>query len=142
MRLAVPYDPETGMVAEHFGHAPYFKLYNEDLGIVFTDVVKSPANGHDGVCRFLKEHDIQVVLCMNLGEDARDALFESNIAVLAGLFGPADDLVVAMLENRLKYTSEPTCSHHHGEGECACGCGCAEDSCNDGDCACGCGCGS
>ena len=140
MRIAVPFDPETGMVAEHFGHAPYFKLYTEELGIVFTDVVESPANGHEGVCRFLKENDVQVVLCNLLGEGARDALFDVSIAVMAGLYGPADELVVAMLENRLKYVSGATCHHHHGEDGCVCGCSCDDGSCADGECGCGCGC--
>ena len=30
MRLAVPYEPETETVAEHFGHAKWMKLYNEE----------------------------------------------------------------------------------------------------------------
>ena len=136
MRLAVPYEPETETVAEHFGHAKWMKLYNEEGTVVFTDVVESPANGHEGVCKFLKEHGVEVVLCNGLGEEARDALFEHSIAVLAGLYGKADDLVIAMLENRLRYgTPDATCHH---EGGCSCGCSCGEDGCGD-DCGCGCG---
>ena len=124
-------------VAEHFGHAKWMKLYNEEGTVVFTDVVESPANGHEGVCKFLKEHGVEVVLCNGLGEEARDALFEHSIAVLAGLYGKADDLVIAMLENRLRYgTPDATCHH---EGGCSCGCSCGEDGCSD-DCGCGCGC--
>ena len=138
MRLAVPYEPETGTVAEHFSHAKWMKLYSEEGTVVFTDVVESPANGHDGVCKFLKEHGVEVVLCNGLGEEARDALFEHSIAVLAGLYGKADDLVIAMLENRLRYgTPDATCHH---EGGCSCGCSCGEDGCSDESCGCGCGC--
>jgi predicted Fe-Mo cluster-binding NifX family protein len=140
MIIAVPFDPETGMVAEHFGHAPYMKLYSEESGVVFTDVIQSPANGHDGVCRFLAENGIKAVICANLGEGARDALFDAGIAVFAGVMGPADDIVVALLENRLRYVTEATCHHHHGEGGCSCGCGCDGDSCSDEGCGCGCGC--
>ena len=135
MRLAVPFVPETGMVDEHFGHAQHFKLYDEVMGVVFTDVVESPANGHEGVCAFLKDAGVECVLCMNLGEVARDALFDHNMAVFAGVSGPADDLVVALLENRLRYTSEATCHHHQGEGGCSCGCDCGDEGCG-----CGCGC--
>lgn len=135
MRLAVPFVPETGMVDEHFGHAQHFKLYDEVMGVVFTDVVESPANGHEGVCAFLKDAGVECVLCMNLGEGARDALFDRNMAVFAGVSGPADDLVVALLENRLRYTSEATCHHHQGEGGCSCGCDCGDEGCG-----CGCGC--
>ena len=137
MKLAVPIEPETGMVAEHFGHAKHIKLYDEVMGVVFTDMVESPANGHEGVCAFLEEAGVQCVLCMNLGEGARDALFEHNIGVFAGVSGPADELVVALLENRLRYTTEATC-HHQGEGGCACGCDCGEDCCGDDGSGCGC----
>ena len=61
MRIAITYDPETGMVAEHFGHAEYFKLYTEDDGVVFTDVVASPANGHSGVTAFLASQGVDAV---------------------------------------------------------------------------------
>ena len=142
MRIAVPFDPETGMVAEHFGHAPHMKIYTEDIGVVFTDVVDSPANGHNGVCQFLKDLGVQIVLCNGLGEGARDALFENNIAVMAGVSGPADDIVIALLENRLRYSSEATCHHHHGgEDGCGCGCGCSGEDSGDGCGDDGCGCG-
>lgn len=142
MIIAVPYEPETGMVAEHFGHAQFMKLYTEDLGVVLTDVVASPANGHKGVCEFLQELGVKAVLCAGLGEEARDALFEAGIAVFAGVMGPADEIVIALLENRLRFVSEATC-HHHSDG-CGCGCGCAGDGCEDEGCGCGdegCGCG-
>ena len=137
MRIAVPYDPETGMIAEHFGSAKYMRFYTEDDGVVFADDAESPANGHAGVTQFLADNGAQVVLCYHLGEHARDALFEKNIAVLAGLMGKADDAVIALLENRLRYggAGESTCSGgcggHHDGGSCDCG---------EADCNCGCGC--
>ena len=135
MKLAVPYEPETEMVAEHFGHAAWMKLYSEEGTVVFTDVVASPANGHEGVVRFLAELGVEVVLCNCLGEEARDTLFEHNIAVLPGVYGKADDLVIAMLENRLRFTSDATCRH---EGGCSCGCDCGDLGCGDKDCGCAC----
>lgn len=129
MRIAVSYDPATGMVAEHFGHAPAFKLYTEDDGVVFTDVVPSPANGHDGVTAFLASQGVDVVICDQLGEETRDALFLAGIAVFPGACAPADDLVVALLENRLIYEPDTGC-----DGGCGCSC---DDGCNCGD---GCGC--
>lgn len=130
MRIAVSYDPATGMVAEHFGHAEYFKLYTEDDGVVFTDVVTSPANGHDGVTAFLASQGVDVVICDNLGDGARETLFEAGIAVFPGACGPADEIVVALLENRLIYEPDISCG-------CQDGCDC---SCDDG-CSCGDGCG-
>lgn len=131
MRIAVSYDPATGMVAEHFGHAEFLKLYTEDDGVVFTDVVPSPANGHDGVTAFLASQGVDVVICDNLGDGAREALFEAGIAVFPGAYGPADEIVVALLENRLIYEPDTSCGCDGG-----CGCSC-DDGCNCGD---GCGC--
>lgn len=133
MRIAITYDPETGMVAEHFGHAEYFKLYTEDDGVVFTDVVASPANGHSGVTAFLASQGVDVVICDRLGEEARDALFAVGIAAFPGAYAPADELAVALLENRLIYEPDTSCGCH-GDGGCSCSC---DEGCNCGD---GCGC--
>lgn len=141
MRIAVPFDPETGLIAQHFGTAGTLRLYTEDDGVIFADDVASPANGAEGVADFLVQQDARIVLCYDLGENGRDVLFERNIAVLAGLMGKADDAVIALLENRLRYagTEESDscscgCGGHHDGGSCDCG-----DTCGV-DCGCGCGC--
>ena len=141
MKIAIPIDPETEMIAEHFGTAQHLRLYTEDDGVVFAEDVASPANGVAGVAEFLLERDARVVMCYDLGEGGRDVLFEHNIAVLPGLMGKADDAVIALLENRLRYGGEEEtggcscgCGGHHDGGSCDCG-----DTCGD-DCGCGCGC--
>ena len=135
MRIAVPIDPETEMIAEQFGTAGTLRIYTEDDGVIFAEDVVSPADGAEGVADFLVEKDARIVLCYDLGENGRDVLFERNIAVLAGLMGKADDAVIALLENRLRYAgAEDT-------GSCSCGCGHEAGSCDCGDtCDCGCGC--
>lgn len=135
MRIAVPIDPETEMIAEHFGTAGTLRIYTEDDGVIFAEDVVSPADGAERVADFLVEKDARIVLCCDLGENGRDVLFERNIAVLAGLMGKADDAVIALLENRLRYAgAEDT-------GSCSCGCGHEAGSCDCGDtCDCGCGC--
>ena len=135
MRIAVPIDPETEMIAEHFGTAGTLRIYTEDDGVIFAEDVASPADGAERVADFLVEKDARIVLCYDLGENGRDVLFERNIAVLAGLMGKADDAVIALLENRLRYAgAEDT-------GSCSCGCGHEAGSCDCGDtCDCGCGC--
>ena len=139
MKIAVPIDLETEMIAEHFGSAANFRFYTEDDGVVFAEDVASPANGAEGVADFLVEHGGQIVMCYDLGENGRDVLFERNIAVLAGLMGKADDAVIALLENRLRYggaedTNSCSCGCGHDAGSCDCG-----DTCGD-SCGCGCGC--
>ena len=139
MKIAIPIDPETEMIAEHFGTAQHMRIYTEDDGVVFAEDVASPANGVAGVAAFLLERDARVVMCYDLGEGGRDVLFEHNIAVLPGLMGKADDAVIALLENRLRYGGEEEtggcscgCGGHHDGGSCDCG-----DTCGEG-CSCGC----
>ena len=140
MKIAIPIDPETEMIAEQFGAAEHFRFYTEDDGVVYAEDVASPANGVEGVADFLLEHDMRIVMYYDLGEGGRDVLFERNIAVLPGFMCKADDAVIALLENRIRYGGgEP-------DGGCSCGCGGHDggscdcgDSCGD-DCGCGCGC--
>lgn len=139
MRIAIPIDPETEMIAEQFGTAATMRLYTEDDGVVFAEDIASPANGAAGVADFLLAQGAQIVMCYDLGEGGRDVLFERNIAVLAGLMGKADDAVIALLENRLRYADADDA------GSCSCGCGHEAGSCDCGDtcgdgCGCGCGC--
>ena len=139
MKIAVPIEPETEMIAEQFGSAKTFRFYTEDDGVVFAEDVASPANGAEGVADFLVANGGQIVMCYDLGENGRDVLFERSIAVLAGLMGKADDAVIALLENRLRY------GNADDAGSCSCGCGHEAGSCDCGDtcgdsCGCGCGC--
>ena len=139
MRIAIPIVPETEMIAEQLGTAEVQRIYTEDDGVVFAEDVASPANGVAGVADFLLERDARIVMCYDLGADGRDILFERNIAVLMGLMGKADDAVIALLENRLRYGGAEE------SGTCSCGCGHEAGSCDCGDvcgddCGCGCGC--
>lgn len=139
MRIAVAYEQETGEVAERevFSQAPCFKIYTEDDGVVFADIMDSPADGCAHVTAFLAELGVQLVICGSLTEEERDALFQANIAAFPGAYGPADDLVLALLENRLAYgQDEGGCGGSCG----SCGGGCGEGGscgCGDGDCGCG-----
>lgn len=134
MKLAVPFVPETGMVAEDLGSAESIRIYTEDDTIVFADDVASPASGELDVISFLSEQGVQIVLCGMLTEEGRDAMFERQMAVLPGVMGPADELVIALLENRLRFGGD-------NAGGCSCGGSCGNDcNCGDGACSCGCGC--
>ena len=47
MVVAVTYDKETGNVGQHFGHADFFKLYENENGKILDSSVVSPfGQGH------------------------------------------------------------------------------------------------
>ena len=64
MKIAIPIDPETEMIAEQLGAAEHFRFYTEDDGVVYAEDVASPANGVEGVADFLLEHDMRIVMCL------------------------------------------------------------------------------
>ena len=138
MRIAIPFF--EGMVFQHFGHAPQFKIYEvENKQVVMEMIIEPEQGGHDAVATLLKSMDVKVVICGNIGAHAQQALDAAGILFYGGVTGEADDTIARLIEGRLAYDPnirESACGHHHDHGGC--------DSCGDdcgGDCgSCG-GCG-
>ena len=52
MKIAIPY--QNGQVFPHFGHAPQFKFYTIESGMILhTEVVETAGSGHSAVTAFL-----------------------------------------------------------------------------------------
>ena len=130
MRIAVTY--ENGMVFQHFGHTPAFKLYNVENGAVVSGaVVPTDGNGHGALSELLAAQQVDVLICGGIGAGAQSALAEAGIWLCGGVSGMADAVVDALLAGTLSYDPQAKCDHHeHGEGEHACGHdGCAGHTC-------------
>lgn len=127
MIIAVTY--ENGQVYEHFGHANQIKLYTvlegkiEDTLLVECEQV----NGHTAMSDLLKEHDVAVLICGNIGEGALEALAERQITVYPGVCNEADKAVEEFLQGKLSFNPDTLCNHHEASGSCGCGgsCGCS-----------------
>ena len=124
MRIAVTY--ENGQVFGHFGHTETFKIYEvENKKVLSSEVVPTNGAGHGALATFLKDHDVNLLICGGIGGGAINALAAANIPVLPGVCGCADDAVTNYLNETLVYDPNAKCSHHeheHGEGhECHCG---------------------
>lgn len=116
MRIAVTY--EYGLVYGHFGHTAQFKMYQvEDGKILSSEVLDTNGSGHGALAGFLKEHNVDVLICGGIGQGAKNALTENGIKLYAGVMGGADNAVNALLDGTLKYSEEANCSHHHEHGE-------------------------
>ena len=118
MKIAVAY--EGGRVFQHFGHTSMFKIY-ETKGdkIISSEVVSTNGSGHGALATFLKEQNVNAVICGGIGGGAKDALNAANIEIYGGVRGLADESVKALLAGTLKSTTDATCSHHdheHAEG--------------------------
>ena len=138
MRIAVPY--YEGLIFQHFGHAPQFKVYEiENHQVLMEMVVETQGSGHGAVAEFLRSMDVRVVICGNIGDRAMEALRDAGILFYGGVTGEADAAITALIEGGLKYDPEIKCPEHSHEGGCG-DCGDCGGDCADcgGDCA-GCG---
>lgn len=114
MKIAVTY--ENGQVFQHFGHTKEFKVYRAEEGkVVSSQVVGTNGQGHGALAGFLKEHNIDALICGGIGGGARNALSEAGIKLFPGAAGNADEQVESFLKGQLSYNPDTMCSHH-GEG--------------------------
>ena len=131
MRIAIPF--YQGLIFQHFGHAPQFKIYEiENHQVLMEMIVEVEDKGHDSVTALLRSLDVRVVICGNIGEGAMQALQSAGIVFYGGVTGDADAAITALIQGGLKYDPNVKCTAHadgHACGDCSdCGdCG--------GDCA-------
>lgn len=129
MKFAVTYGTD-GNVFQHFGRCESFKIFEaEDGKIVNSEVLGTNGVGHHDLAGWLKEHDVETVICGGLGGGMVNALNMAGISIAAGVTGPADAAAEAFLNGQIVLTSEGNCDchdgeHHHHEGE---DCHCHED---------------
>ncbi len=116
MKIAVTY--ESGQIYQHFGHCENFKIYTvEDGKVVDAKVENAAGSGHGALAGFLKNMDIEVLICGGIGGGAQMALAEAGIRLFGGVMGEADAAVQALLEGNLAYNANVQCNHHgHGHG--------------------------
>ncbi|MBE7087819.1 MAG: DUF134 domain-containing protein [Clostridiales bacterium] len=132
MRIAVTYENEN--IFGHFGHTENFKIYDvsETSKIVKAAVVSTNGQGHGALSSFLKELQVDVLICGGIGGGAQMALAEAGIKVFGGCTGSCDDAVNNYLSGSLNYNPDVRCSHHdheHGEGHT-----CGSHGCGSGHC--------
>ena len=115
MKIAVTY--ENGQVFQHFGKTQQFKMYQVENGQ--TDegtVVDAGGAGHSALAAFLKEHQVETLICGGIGGGAQAALAQAGIQVYPGIQGDVDQAAQALAKGELKQNAQATCNHHH-EGE-------------------------
>ena len=126
MKIAVTY--EAGLVFQHFGHTPAFKIYEiEQERVVSSQVVDTNGHGHGALAGFLKELGVNILICGGIGGGAQAALNQAGIRFFGGVHGDADDAVTDLLAGQLAYNPCVQCNHHghdHNCGEHSCGGSC------------------
>ena len=73
MRIAVTY--ENGEIFQHFGRTEQFKVYEvQDGKIVSQQVLGTNGAGHGALAGFLREAQVDVLICGGIGPGAQNAL--------------------------------------------------------------------
>ena len=120
MKIAVTYN--EGEIFQHFGHSEKFKLYDvEDGKVLSSEVVDTNGSGHGALAVFLKDKNVNVLICGGIGGGAKNALSANGIEIYPGAKGNADEQVQSFLAGNLSYNPNTQCSHHNHEGEHTCG---------------------
>ena len=134
VRIAVTYD--NGDIFQHFGHTEQFKLYDvEDGTIVNTQIVDSNGSGHGLLASFLKQAEVDALICGGIGMGAQMALVEAGIKLYAGVQGSADEAAKALTAGTLNYDPDARCDHHeHHSGGSAPSGYCDHDHCAEHHC--------
>lgn len=116
MKLAVTYENE--MVGQHFGRTEKFKVFDIENGkITSSEIIDTNGTGHEALAPFLKNLNVDALICGNMGMGAKTALSETGINILAGVEGKVDDAVNNYLAGTLKTNQNVECHEHdHEEG--------------------------
>ena len=117
MIIAVTYD--NGNIFQHFGHTEFFKLFEvEDNKILNSKIIPTNGSGHGALGQFLKNNNVNVVICGGIGGGAQNILKLNGIKIYGGVNGGVDEAVEALLKNELKYNPKVMCNHEHHEHSC------------------------
>ena len=115
--IAVPYS--NGEILQHFGQCQTFKFYHISGGnLESEEIVSASGYGHGTLVTFLKERNIDILICGGIGAGAQNFLAEDNITFYAGVKGSADKAVSELLEGTLSYSTNATCENQ--EHSCNC----------------------
>jgi predicted Fe-Mo cluster-binding NifX family protein len=114
MKIAVTY--EDGQIFQHFGHTQRFKVYEMEAGKVKTAAILDAAgSGHGALAGFLKNAQVDTLICGGIGGGAKQALAQVGIRLYGGVTGGADKAVEDFLADRLLFNPGVECAHH-GQG--------------------------
>lgn len=112
MKIAVTY--LNGDVFQHFGKTENFKIYEiENNKIKKSYVISNNGITHCALINYLKELNVDTLICGGLGYGAISKLNELNIKLYAGVTGSSDKAVDDLLENKLEFDNSHTCEEEN-----------------------------
>lgn len=112
MLLAITH--ENNQVFQHFGRCPSFVIcnINENKEVIDKRIVQCDGVGHGALVQFLKELNVDEVICGGLGLPMYNKLTQENIKVYGGVQGTIDEVLEDYLNDTLDY--DPNAAQNHG----------------------------
>jgi predicted Fe-Mo cluster-binding NifX family protein len=108
---------ENGEVFQHFGHTERFKIYDVKDGRSSPRRSSAPpGQGHGALAGFLRQCQVDALICGGIGMGARNALQEAGIRLYSGVQGSADTAAQALAAGTLQYDPDAACDHHGHHG--------------------------
>lgn len=116
MRVALAVD--NNMITEHFGHCEYFVVYDvENKKIEGSEIIKNPPHQKGALPKFLKQHDVDVVIAGNMGKMAINICTSLGIECFRGVKGQLNDVINNFVNGTLE-SSDLECNEHKHHGAC------------------------
>ncbi|MDD3129357.1 MAG: NifB/NifX family molybdenum-iron cluster-binding protein [Candidatus Izemoplasmatales bacterium] len=110
MRLAIAI--KDNEIAQHFGHCDYFHVHNiENKQVKSTETVKNPPHQKGMLPKFLKEHNVDVLITGNLGSLAVSNLEALGIQAIRGVNGEPKEILKCYIDGTLE-SSDAICDEH------------------------------
>ncbi len=114
MRIAATYDGAGG-IFQHFGKAEQFKIFDVEGGRVASAItVDTEGGGHIAQVEFLKNMNVNAVICGGIGEAAQQALKEAGIELYAGVTGQVDAALKSLFAGMLSSDPKGACGGNCG----------------------------
>jgi predicted Fe-Mo cluster-binding NifX family protein len=123
MKIAVTAESNNGLdsiVAQHFGHAPYFILVDVENGeVTGTQGIANPfgeAHEPGQIPNFIQQQEAKVILSGGMGGRAIQFFEQAGIQAVTGASGTARQALEHYLGGRLKEAAPCAESVEHGHG--------------------------
>jgi len=120
-KIAIPVN-QNNQIEDHFGHCDFYEIYTiaEDNKVVDIKTITSDqgCGCKSNIASVLAENGVTIMLAGGIGQGAINVLNRSNIQVVTGCSGNAQEVVKQFVDGKI-LTSDEICSHHDADHQCS-----------------------
>ncbi len=113
MKIAVAF--ENGNVCPHFGHAPFYRIFDvSGESVTGSTDHQSPGHAPGVLPKWLSELKADVIIAGGMGPRAEELFVSFGIKPVTGVSGPAEEAVRSFIDGTLTQ-GKSSCGHVTGE---------------------------